>query len=196
MANWAAYIRVSTHGQNEASQKRELRRWFKGNGIDTADIAWFIDKGFSRDNLDRPAFSEMQSAVFNGEVQNIAVYKLDRVSGRMAEGLTVLTDWLEKDIRFVSTSQQFDFSGTVGKLIAGVLFGVSEMEQETRRERQAAGIAAARERGVYFGRKPGATKAEPARAQALRGKGLTQAEIAQAMGVNVRTVRRYLTPAT
>lgn len=79
----------------------------------------------------------------NGEIGTIVVYKLDRISGKMTEGLNVLTDWLERGIRFVSVSQQFDFAGTVGKLIAGVLFAVSEMEQETRRERQAAGIAAA-----------------------------------------------------
>ncbi len=44
------------------------------------------------------------------------------------------------------------------------------MEQEVRKERQAAGIAAAKERGVYSGRKQGTTKAKPERAKALRAK--------------------------
>ena len=68
------------------------------------------------------------------------------------------------------------------------------MEQETRRERQRAGIEAAQERGVYKGRKPGATKRgiDPARAVKLRGKGLTYGEIAEAMQVSQSTVRRYL----
>ena len=131
----AVYIRVSTAGQKEASQKREIKRWLEGNGI--TDVTYFIDKGHSRDTLDRPAFNDLQKAVFNGEVSTIVVYKLDRISGKMNEGLNVLTDWLGRGIRFVSVSQQFDFSGTVGKMIAGLLFGISEMEQETRRERQA-----------------------------------------------------------
>ena len=104
----AVYIRVSTVGQNQASQRREINRWLEGNGI--TDPLVFLDKGYSRDNLDRPAFRDLQTAVFNGEVDTIVVYKLDRISGKMAEGLQVLTDWLEKGIRFVSVSQQFDFS--------------------------------------------------------------------------------------
>jgi len=59
-------------------------------------------------------------------------------------------------------------------MLAGVLFAVAEMEQETRRERQRAGIEAARKRGVCRGRKPGSTKADPKQARKLRKKGLTR----------------------
>lgn len=55
--------------------------------------------------------------------------------------------------------------GTVGRLVASVLFGLAEIEQEYRRERQAAGIAVAKRRGVYRGRAKGTTKAKPARAR-------------------------------
>jgi DNA invertase Pin-like site-specific DNA recombinase len=96
----------------------------------------------------------------------------------------------------VSVTQQLDFSGATGQLIASVLFAVAQMEQETRRERQAAGIAAARERGVYRGRQGGTTKAAPERAQELRQHGLTDREIATALGISLRTVQRYLSAAT
>lgn len=76
-------------------------------------------------------------------------------------------------------------------MIASVLFAVAEMEQETRRERQAAGIAVARDEGKYKGRKPKTTKAKPARAQELREKGFNDGEIAKALGVSRRTVIRY-----
>ena len=85
-----------------------------------------------------------------------------------------------------------DFSGTMGKMLAAVLLGVAEMEQEARKERQRAGIEAARANGVYLGRHPGTTKAKPARASKLREKGLTIKEISQALGVSERTVFRYL----
>ena len=71
---------------------------------------------------------------------------------------------------------------------------VAEMEQQTREERQAAGIKAARERGVYLGRQPGTTKAKPARARKLRERGLNDSEIARALGVSRRTVQRYIKP--
>jgi hypothetical protein len=53
-------------------------------------------------------------------------------------------------------------------LVASVLFGLAEIEQEYRRERQAAGIAVAKRQGVYRGRRKGTTKMPPKRAQVLR----------------------------
>jgi DNA invertase Pin-like site-specific DNA recombinase len=69
------------------------------------------------------------------------------------------------------------------------------MEQETRRERQAAGIAVAKKEGKYRGRKPGTLKHDPRRALELQAKGLRTSEIATALGVNRVTVLRYLKQA-
>ena len=185
----ACYVRVSTIGQNLASQKREINRWLKGHKF--KNVVWFVDKQ-TGDNLDRPAFEKLQAAVFSGEVGTVVVYKLDRLSRKLQDGINVLCDWCERGLRVVSVTQQIDFNGTVGKMLAAVLLGVAEMEQQNRRERQAAGIAAAKEAGVYFGRRAGTTKAQPKRASQLRKKGLTDNEIATAMGVSRRTVQRYL----
>lgn len=89
-------------------------------------------------------------------------------------------------------TQQIDLSCTVGHLVAGVLFAIAEIELQHTREHQAAGITAARKRGVYKGRVKGATKVKPRRARELKIQGLTAPEIAQVMGVSERTVRRYL----
>jgi len=110
----------------------------------------------------------------------------------LKDGITTLVDWLERNVRVVATSQQLDFSGSVGQLIGAVLFAVAQMEQETRRERQQAGIKVARKRGAYRGRKSGATKAKPTRACELRRQGNSLAEIASALNVSARTVQRYL----
>ncbi len=185
----AAYIRVSTTGQNQASQKREINKWLEGHGID--DVTVYVDKS-TGDNLDRSAFKRLQADIFAGKIKTVVVYKLDRLSRSLSDGIATLTDWLEKGIRVVSITQQLDFAGATGKLIASVLFAVAEMEQETRRERQAAGIAAAKEEGKYGGRKAGTTKEKPTRAKRLRENGLTYKEIANAMDVSTQTVRRYL----
>lgn len=188
----AVYIRVSTAGQNEAGQKREIQRWLDGNGV--TDAVWFVDKK-GGDNLDRPAFKQLQASVFNGEIDAVVCWKLDRLSRSVLDGINTICGWVSKGIRVVSVTQQLDFSGAVGKMIASVLFALAEMEQETRRERQAAGIAAAKESGVYLGRRKGTTAGKPARAVELRGKGLTDGEIATAMGISRRTVQRYLQAA-
>jgi DNA invertase Pin-like site-specific DNA recombinase len=109
----------------------------------------------TRDHLNRPAFKRMQAAIFNGEVGTVVIWKLDRLGGGLIGGINTLCGWIEKGLRVVSTTQQLDFNGTVGKMIAAVLLGIAELEQETRRERQAAGIAVARKQGKYMGRKVG-----------------------------------------
>jgi DNA invertase Pin-like site-specific DNA recombinase len=188
----AAYVRVSTVGQNEAGQRAEIDRWLAGNGIDLRTVRWFVDKGKSGDNLKRPAFDQLQAAVFAGEVGTIVTYKLDRLSRSLRDGINVLSDWCDKGLRVVSVTQQIDFNGTVGKMLAAVLLGIAQMEQETRRERQAAGIDVAKKAGKYWGRKPGTTKAKPARARKLREQGLSAEEIGKSLGVSRNTVFRYL----
>lgn len=187
----AVYVRVSTVGQNEEGQRREIKKWLEGNGI--MKFRWYIDKE-SGDTLNRPKFEKLQRDIFNGEINTVVVWKLDRLSRSLRDGIQTLCDWCDKGIRVVSVTQQIDFTGAAGKLIASVLFAVAEMEQETRRERQAAGIAAAKERGVYTGRMKGAVKAgiDPRRAIALKSMGLTHEEIATAMGISVSSVKRYL----
>lgn len=185
----AIYVRVSTPDQNTAGQKREIQRWLDGNGI--VGARWYVDK-VTGDHTDRPAFQRLQAAIFHGEVKTVVVWKLDRLSRSLRDGINVLADWCDRGLRVISVTQQIDFNGAVGKMLAAVLLGVAEMEQETRRERQAAGIEAAKDRGVYAGRQPGTTKAEPRRAVELRRQGLSDSEIASAMSVSRRTVQRYL----
>jgi DNA invertase Pin-like site-specific DNA recombinase len=68
----------------------------------------------------------------------------------------------------IAITQRIDLSGPVGNLIATLLFGIAEIELQHSKERQAIGIALAKNRGVYTGRQTGTTKAAPARARALR----------------------------
>jgi DNA invertase Pin-like site-specific DNA recombinase len=185
----AVYVRVSSPNQNTAGQEREIQQWLAGNAIENAE--WYVDR-VTGDNLDRPAFQKLQADIFHGKVKTVVVWKLDRLSRNLRDGINVLADWCDRGLRVVSITQQIDFNGAVGKMLAAVLLGVAEMETETRRERQAAGIAAAKERGVYSGRLVGTTAASPTRAAELHRQGLADSEIANALDVSTRTVQRYL----
>jgi DNA invertase Pin-like site-specific DNA recombinase len=191
----ACYCRVSARGQKNDSQKAEIRGWLKGYGVCPSSVLWFEDRQSGK-NLRRPAFEELQRAIFDGTVQTVVVWKLDRLSRRLREGMNLLADWCERDVRVVSVTQQIDLNGPVGRMVASVMFGLAEVELEYRRERQAAGIRVAKARGVYRGRHRGTTKARPERARALREHGLTMPEIANALGVSERTVFRYLASVT
>lgn len=184
----ACYVRVSTFGQNQESQVRELEVYCAAHGMEPV---FFIDKATGT-NLQRPNFLKLEAALFDGLFDTVVVYKIDRLSRSLLDGITVLSQWLSKGIRLISTSQRFDFNGSVGKMMASLLLSVAEMENETRRERQAIGISNAKKKGVYKGRRVGATKANPAKAAKLRLEGKKLQEIAAIMGVGISSVQRYL----
>jgi len=185
---------VSSRRQKTDSQKAELTRWLTSQRIELATVQWFedIETGMT---LRRPAFAQLQRVIFDGTVTTVVVWKLDRLSRRQHEGITLLADWCERDVRVVVVTQQIDLRGAVGRMVASVLFGLAEIEMEYRQERQAVGIAVAKRRGVDRGRQQGTTKARPRRAIILRRQGLTVPEIANALQVSQRTVFRYLTEA-
>jgi len=187
----AVYIRISSPTQKTDSQKAEITQWLKSNGHPLKKVKWFEDRESGR-SLDRPKFKELQSLIFQGKVKTVVVWKLDRLARNLREGVNVLGDWCNRNVRIVSTTQEIDLSGPVGHLIASLLFGIAEMELQHTRERQTAGIKVAKKKGVYAGRKAGTLKAKPERAKALRKKGMTDREIASALEVGVSTVYRYL----
>jgi len=187
----ACYCRVSSRTQKTDSQKAEIQRWLTAHGVNADEVTWFEDSQSGSD-LKRPAFDQLQKAIFEGSVRTVIVWKLDRISRRLKDGVNLLADWCQQGVRVVSVTQQIDLSGPLGHMMASVMFGLAEIELEYRRERQAAGIRVARERGVYVGRKPGTTKSIPARAKQLRTRGLSVSEVANALGVSERTVFRYL----
>ena len=182
------YIRVSTVEQNLDGQRLAIQTWLDGQGL---TAVWYEDKS-TGNNLDRAAFTALQQDVFNGKVKTVVVYKLDRLSRSLRDGINVLTDWLDAGIRVVSVTQQLDFSGAAGKLIASVLFAVSEMETETRKERQADGIKAAKAKGVYKGRAKGSSTVDSGRVQELKAQGLKVTEIATSLGISRQSVYSHL----
>jgi DNA invertase Pin-like site-specific DNA recombinase len=187
----ACYCRVSSRRQTHESQRAEIQRWLRQNRIRARRVVWFEDTETGR-SLKRPAFERLQQEIFTGKVEMVVIWKLDRLSRRQRDGINLLADWCDRGVRIVVVTQQIDLSGPVGRLVASVLFGLAEIEQEFRRERQAAGIAVAKRKGIYRGRTRGTTKAKPARARALRARGLTTPEIANALKISPRTVFRYL----
>ena len=194
MSKVAVYVRVSTVGQNLDGQRASVQGWLDGHGV--KDAVWYEDAGASGDTLSRPAMDQLKSDIFSGKVKTVVCFKLDRLSRSMQDGINLLTDWLKAGVRVVSVTQQLDFSGTVGQMVAAVLLAVAQMEQETRRERQAVGIAVAKAKGnVYKGRKAGTTNKDSAskdRILDLLAKGLTHAEIATALGCSTKTIQRAI----
>jgi len=187
----AAYVRVSSKRQKDDGQRAEIQKWLDANGIDPKQVEWYADKETGR-TMQRPEFDRLRKDIFNGKVKCVILWKLDRLSRRLKDGVTTLADWAERGLKIVVVTQQIEFNGAVGRTLAALLMGLSEIEWEYRKERQQAGIAVAKKNNTYKGRKPGTTKGKPQRAKELKAKGLNAAEIATALGVSERTVFRYL----
>lgn len=186
------YIRVSTTSQKVDSQRAEIQHWLNTHAYQPENIRWYQDKETGR-TTDRPAFRKLQTDIFNSTIKTVIVWKLDRLARKIKDGVNIIADWCEQGVRIVSTTQQIYLSGPAGHLFASMLFGIAEIELQHAKERQAAGIAVAKEKGIYTGRKKGTTKAKPEWAHELQAKGLTAPEIANVLGVAERTVFRYLT---
>ena len=128
----------------------------------------------------------MKRAVFAGEIKTVLVWKLDRISRKMLDGLTIMRMCLNHGVGIVSITQQIDMSGPMG-----LLFAIAEFQLNTMKENQAAGIALAKKRGVYKGRKKGTTKLYPEEIYGLR-ETLTIEQIAKLKDVKPRTVYNTL----
>lgn len=185
------YLRVSTKDQNFRSQRAEIEQYLRNSGISAESVTWYLDQETGT-TLKRPEFDRLQAHIFAGKVKTVIVWKLDRLSRSLRDGVNVLADWAEKGLKIIVVTQQLELNGVIGRTIAALLLGLAEIEHGHIKERQKAGIAAAKARGAYRGRQPGTRKASPERARELAAKGNKTDEIAAALGISKRTVARYL----
>jgi DNA invertase Pin-like site-specific DNA recombinase len=89
-------------------------------------------------------------------VKTVVLWKLDRLSRRLKDGITTLAEWSEKNLRIVVVTQQLDFNGSVGRMIAALLLGLAEIENEYIGK-------SCRRRGLSRRRRRASTRAGPTR---------------------------------
>lgn len=138
-----AYVRVSSAEQNEARQVEAL----KGFGIDK----WFSEKRSGK-NMDRPQLGAMLDYI--REDDTVYVAEFSRLGRSMNDLLNIVNQIEEKGAKFVSVKESFDTKTPAGRLQMHLLAAIAEFERAIILERQKEGIALAKERGVYKGRKP------------------------------------------
>lgn len=135
------------HHPSDRATKIELEQYL-ANQVICGPVEWFEDAAVSGKNLDRPALGRLHRQIVDGKVDMVVMWRLDRLSRSIVDGIKLLADWTERNIRIVVITQNIDLSGPVGRMVASLLLGVAELEKQGLRERQAAGIAAARPKTV------------------------------------------------
>jgi site-specific DNA recombinase len=134
----ALYARISIDREESISiesQVAALHELCMQRGWSVADDAIFVDRGFSGKNTRRPGFQAMLSRVKRGEFGAVVVYKLDRISRSVSDLFATVDEFERNGCSFVASSQPFDTSTPVGKLLLTMLAGVAAFEREMIVER-------------------------------------------------------------
>ena len=126
---------------------------------------------------------------FLREGDELVVTRIDRLGRSVLDLQTIVKDLQERGVSLKATEQPIDTSTPVGKCFLDMLSVFSEFETSLRRERQAEGIAKAKEKGVYKGRKP-TVDVDAVRRLKAEGKGAT--EIAKELKIGRASVYRVL----
>ena len=116
--------------------------------------ARYDDGGFTGGNMERPALQRLLADIDAGKVDCIVVYKVDRLSRSLID-FSKIMDVLERNhVSFVSVTQQFNTSTSMGRLMLNVLLSFAQFEREIISERTRDKIAAARRKGKWVGGRP------------------------------------------
>ncbi len=111
----------------------------------------YDDGGLSGGNMDRPALLELLQAVDDGLVDQIVVYKVDRLT-RSLPDFSRLIERLDKaQASFVSVTQSFNTATSMGRLTLNVLLSFAQFEREVTAERIRDKIAASKKKGMWMG---------------------------------------------
>ena len=155
----AVYTRVSTdHGLEQEfnsldAQREAARAYIKSQAHEgwTAVQGSFDDGGFSGGSLDRPALQLLLAAIRARRIDVVVVYKVDRLTRSLADFAKLVELFDAHGVSFVSVTQSFNTTTSMGRLTLNVLLSFAQFEREVTSERIRDKIAASKRRGLWVG---------------------------------------------
>jgi len=158
----AIYTRKSTEEGldqdfNSLDAQREAAEAFirsqRGEGL-VALPERYDDGGFSGGNRDRPALERLLSDVRERAVDCVVVYKVDRLSRSLIDFAHIIEIFDKRNVSFVSVTQQFNTTNSLGRLTLNILLSFAQFEREIIAERTRDKMSAARRKGKWIGGRP------------------------------------------
>ncbi len=138
----------SLDAQREAPRRTSPARRQRGG---SAFPDRYDDGGFTGGNMDRPAVARLMADIEAGRVDCVVVYKVDRLSRSLIDFARLMELFERKKISFVSVTQQFNTTQSMGRLTLNILLSFAQFEREIISERTRDKIAAARRKGKWSG---------------------------------------------
>jgi len=114
----------------------------------------YDDPGFSGGNTDRPGLKRLLADIQRGLVDIVVVYKIDRLTRSLADFSKMVEVFERHGVSFVSVTQQFNTTTSMGRLMLNVLLSFAQFEREVTGERIRDKIAAAKRKGMWMGGVP------------------------------------------
>src|SRR5690349_10180541 len=114
----------------------------------------YDDGGFSGARMDRPALQRLLADLTAGRVDTIVVYKIDRLTRSLADFAKIVEILDARGASFVSVTQQFNTTTSMGRLTLNVLLSFAQFEREVIGERIRDKIAASKKKGMWMGGVP------------------------------------------
>jgi site-specific DNA recombinase len=155
----AIYTRVSTENglEQEFNSLDNQREASEAHIRSQAHEGWklirdrYDDGGFSGGSLDRPALAELLNDVRARSVDVIVVYKVDRLTRSLADFAKLVELFDEHDVSFISVTQAFNTTTSMGRLTLNMLLSFAQFEREITGERIRDKVAASKKRGIWMG---------------------------------------------
>ena len=113
--------------------------------------ACYDDGGFSGATMDRPALQQLLADITAGRVDTVVVYKIDRLTRSLADFAKIVEILDARGASFVSVTQQFNTTTSMGRLTLNVLLSFAQFEREVIGERIRDKIAASKKKGMWMG---------------------------------------------
>jgi DNA invertase Pin-like site-specific DNA recombinase len=178
------YIRVSTLDQH-------VDRQLEGIEVDKT----FIDKASGKDTK-RPQLELLMSFVRTGDT--VIVHSMDRLARNLDDLRRIVHTLTGRGVRIEFVKEHLSFTGDdspMASLMLSVMGAFAEFERALINERQREGIALAKQRGAYKGRKKSLSLAAVAQLRQRLTTGMSKAQIAREFGISRQTLYQYLNVA-
>ncbi len=116
--------------------------------------ALYDDGGYSGGTLDRPALQRLLADIADAKVDVVVVYKIDRLTRSLFDFAKIVEAFDARGVSFVSITQQFNTTTSMGRLTLNVLLSFAQFEREVAGERIRDKIAASKKKGMWMGGLP------------------------------------------
>ncbi len=116
--------------------------------------ARYDDGGYSGGTMERPGLKQLLADISLGKIDIVVVYKIDRLTRALADFARMVELFEHHDVSFVSVTQSFNITSSMGRLTLNVLLSFAQFEREVTGERIRDKIAASKKKGMWMGGSP------------------------------------------